>query len=179
VEVDLLHENGSEYRQYGTIPAFGRLTLTPPGTMPAGAFAFNVATTNNVLFNVDRSMYYGPNWELGDSVTGTATLSTVWRFAEGSSGYFNDWLLLGNFSTTTANVTLTFHLENGSTVTSTTTVPPRGRKSVSLDAIPGLTGNNYAFDVTVTNGVPIVAERSMYWPNGAWNGSHTQMGRPQ
>jgi hypothetical protein len=183
VELNYLHENGVEYHQTATIPAQQRLTLSPPSAMPAGSFAVGVTTTNGVGFVADRAMYSGVNFKVGDAETGSPypqVNSTRWLFAEGAStAYFSGWLLLGNFNATTANVTLTFRLNSGGTVTSTTTVPARGRRTIDLSSIPGVYDHTFAMEVAVTNGVSIVAERSMYWPASGWQAVHTSLGRPQ
>jgi hypothetical protein len=177
VQVKYLHANGIEYTQNATVPGYARVTLIPP-TMPAGSYSFSVSTTNGVPIVAERSMYT-PSWKAGDNEIGTPTTSTLWRFAEGAtnSPSFSGYLLLGNFTTTTANVTLTFRLENGATVRSTTTVPARGRRTVTLGSIAGLVAAPFGIEVSSTNGIPIVAERSMFWPT-PWVGVHTSMGRP-
>jgi YD repeat-containing protein len=177
VEVRYLHTNGVEYVQTATVPATGRFTLNPP-TMPAGGYAVTVSSTNSIPIVAERSMYT-PSWKAGDNEIGTPTQSTLWRFAEGAtnSPSFSGYLLLANFSTTTANISLTFRLENGTTLTSTTTVPPRGRRTVTLASIPGLAAAPFGIEVWSSNGIPIVVERSMFWPS-PWVGVHTSMGRP-
>jgi hypothetical protein len=51
---------------------------------------------------------------------------------------------------------------------------------VYADGVSGINNNaTYATEVSTTNGVPIVVERSMYWPGGTWAGSHSSMGRWQ
>ena len=55
---------------------------------------------------------------------------------------------------------------DGSVVTQTYTVRANSRFSVYVDAIPGLESTSVATTLTSTNGVPVVAERAMYWPGG-------------
>ncbi len=65
-------------------------------------------------------------------------------------------------ATTPANVTLTYLLDNGTTLTASKIVPALGRLTVDVESdAPALA--SAAFATRVTSDVPIVAERAMYW----------------
>jgi hypothetical protein len=45
----------------------------------------------------------------------------------------------------------------------TYTVPPTSRFNIDSSGVPGLKDESFGALITVTNGVPIIVERSMYW----------------
>lgn len=176
------HDNGQGYGQAVTIPPLKRVTMSPPPGMPDGGFAIHVGSSNGIPYAVERSMYLGSGWPMGAASTGSAVQATTWRFAEGgSTSFWDTYFVVFNPSwTTAASVTLTFRKTDGTTATHTVTVQPRRRAVVAPDGLPGINNNaQYATDVTSTNGVAIVVERSTYWPSAGWAGSHSSMGRPQ
>ena len=71
--------------------------------------------------------------------------------------------------------------EDATVITRNYVVRANSRFSVFVDDIPGLTDTSVATTVTSTNGVPIVVERAMYWPNGFFNyiEGHTSVGTTQ
>ena len=79
--------------------------------------------------------------------------------------------------TRAADVRLTFGLEDGTTVVQDVAVPAASRSNVWINAVAALSTDpavqrlgQSAMRTTVEsrNGVPIVVERAMYWPIGAW-----------
>ncbi len=177
-----VHDNGSSYGQPVSVPPLRRVSVSPPPGMPEGGFAMQVGSSNLVNYVVERSMYAGTNFALGSASTGADRQAYTWRFAEAAAnGYFDTFFLVFNPSwTTAANVTMTFRKTDGTTATHSLTIPSRQRAVVAADALPGI-GNNawFATEVSATNGIPIVVERQMFWPQAGWAGSHSSMGRPQ
>jgi Tol biopolymer transport system component len=117
---------------------------------------------------VERAMYRGaPDrpFALGHEAMGVTATATSWFLAEGATGNFFDlFVLLANPSGADATVQARYARPDGSTVTQSYTVRANSRFSVYVDAIPGLESTSVA--TTLTSTVPIVAERSMYWPGG-------------
>jgi YD repeat-containing protein len=182
VVVAYLHDNGQTYTQPPvTVGAMSRTVVSPPASMPDGGFAVHITTSNGVPVVADRAMYGGTNWILGSSTRGASALYTRWLFAEGvSNSFFDTYFLIANPNTTTATVRLTYRRTDGTSISPPAiTIPPRTRVIVYADGISGVNGSNYATEVSSTNGVPVVAERAMYWPDGNWTGSHVSIGRPQ
>jgi hypothetical protein len=178
IQVRYLHDNGGTYTQDASVIPFGRISLPILASMPAGGYATEVVSTNGVMFTAERSTYFGANWKAGDSSVGSLVTATRWMFAEGSVGFFHTYITMGNPTTTPANVTVTFRMENGAVATHYVTVPARGRASVDVNSL-SLPWASFATDVQVTNGVPIIAERVSYWPDPNWHGVHISRGRPQ
>ena len=119
---------------------------------------------------VERAMYRnlsGQPFGLGHDSMGVTATATSWFLAEGATGAFFDlYLLIANPGSTSATVRADYARPDGSVVTQTYTVRANSRFSVYVDSIPGLESTSVATTLTSTNGVPVVAERAMYWPGG-------------
>jgi YD repeat-containing protein len=181
ISVAYLHDNGSTYTQTATVAANGRTVLSPPSTMPDGGFGLHVTSTNGVPITTDRAMYGGSGWTLGHATRGAPAPANRWLFSEGvSNNFFDTYFLIANPNTTASTITITFRRTDGVAFTpAAMTVPARGRLVVAADWITGVSGYTYAAEVISTNGVGVVAERAMYWPDGSWSGAHVTVGRPQ
>jgi YD repeat-containing protein len=173
-----VYDNSVFYGQAVTVPPMSRVTVSPPASLPTGGLGINIESPG-VGIVAERSIYSGPNWEIGDSDIGAPARALHWKFADGaSSTFFSTYLLLMNPFGTPAAVTVTYHKEDGTSVTQSVTVPNSSRIAIDVNGVPGLANSGYAIDVDVTNGVQIVAERAMYFP-GVWGGAHVSLGRPQ
>ena len=133
-----------------------------------------------------RSMYRdadGQPFVAGASANGAAAPSVSWFFAEGSAGaFFSHYLLLFNPNAAAANAELTFLRSAGAPVVRPVTVPAMGRLTIRVaDLDPALATTSSATRVSVTNGVAIVAERSMWWQSdpsagATWYEGHAESG---
>ena len=74
-------------------------------------------------------------------------------------------------------MTMTFLMEGGSTVVEQRTVAPQSRMTVHVDQIPGLEAASPSVQVTSTNGVPLVVERTMFWDQYVLRRSHRERRR--
>jgi Putative binding domain, N-terminal/Viral BACON domain len=140
---------------------------------------------------VERAMYFSRGAEVfvaGHESAGVTQPSTRWFFAEGATGSFFDlYLLLANPTNADAAVQATYLQSNGATLEKTYVVRANSRLTLSVDAeeFPAGSGqrplDNAAVSTIIetTNGVPIIAERSMWWPAtpvGAWGEAHNSPG---
>jgi len=147
---------------------------------------------------VERSMYWPRSntgsmatWQAGHNAMGLAAPATRWYLAEGATWIFDEYILLANASKTeTAHVSLTFQGQAPNRITKTITraLLPETRMNVVPREEPDTVEFRLAsFSVEIKSGdagysgdagVPILAERSMYWPaapSGAaatWRGGH-------
>lgn len=134
-----------------------------------------VQSTNGLPVVAERTMswdsgYYGGHTEIAPSIT-----ATKWYFAEGSQGFFDTYLLIGNGTSSNASVTVSFLLESGSPVVRTYTVPAHSRFNVYAGAITQLVGKS--FSIVVDSDVPVIAERAMYFGTARfWDGGHEAAG---
>jgi hypothetical protein len=119
---------------------------------------------------VERAMYRSPAGQpfaLGHASMGVTAAATSWFLAEGATGSFFDlYVLIANPGNTDATVRAFFARQDGRSVLQTVTVRAHSRHSIYVDAIPELESTPVATTLQSLNGVPIVAERAMYWPGG-------------
>ena len=96
-------------------------------------------------------------------------------FAEGYTGDgFQEFLSLGNPREATANATVTYLFNDGSTREQEVLVPPASRATVNVNHE---VGPGKEVSVRVDCDLPIVAERPMYFTyGGRWSGGHTARG---
>lgn len=135
---------------------------------------------------VERAMYLnrpGQPFGAGHGASAVPAPATHWFLAEGATGgYFETFLLLLNPAATAANCEVRYLTQTGAQYSKPYVLPPNSRTTVWVDVeeIPGLgrVMANTAFSTVVasTNGVPIVAERAMWWPDGAWHEAHASAG---
>jgi len=147
--------------------------LTIPVDEQPGLAATDVSaviqSVNGVPIIAERAMYFTPagqpSFTGGSDSAGVTAPNGHWFFAEGATGgFFNMFLLLANPSATnTANATVSYLLENGTVIPVHHTLPPNSRQTYNVaDEAPALKSANMS--TVVDSDVPIVAERSMYWP---------------
>ncbi len=151
------------------------------------------AVTATAPIIVERAMYRSTERQ---GVHRRARVSLVsrtpalhWYFAEGATGpFFDMFILLANPSALPASVKIEYLLSTGEVLAKTYSVPANGRKTVYVDdeEVPGVSGRplaNVAVSSAVTslNQVPIVVERTMWWPGAAisaafWTEAHNSVG---
>jgi hypothetical protein len=121
----------------------------------------------------ERAMYMstaGQPFAGGTASAAIGAPATQWFVAEGATGVFFDlYLLIGNPSPTSANVTVTYLLPNGSSIDKTHQVAAESRLTISVkDEDSRLAATAVSASVTSTNATPIVVERAMWWPSPNW-----------
>ena len=168
--VRFLLPSGTTVTRTYDLPAGSRTTIyvnQVPGLAETDVSGDITATAPIV---VERAMYRNlPNqpFGLGHGAMGVTAAATSWFLAEGATGSFFDlYVLVANPNGTDAAVQARYARPDGSVVTQSYTVRANSRFSVYVDSIPGLSDTSVATTVSSTNGVPIVAERAMYWPGG-------------
>jgi autotransporter-associated beta strand protein len=170
--VTFLRENDTPVVKTVPIAAFARKTIYAGefSELIGRAFGMVVEATQPVI--AERSMYFAslPNrlWTGGHVNTGVTAPSTSWFHAEGATGgFFSTFILLSNPQTSDAHIDLRFLLEDGTTIVKTKTLPAGQRLTVNpaSEGEPRL--ENAAVSTIVASDVPIVSERSMYWPGDA------------
>jgi hypothetical protein len=203
VRVRYLRPVGLPLEKTYTVPPHSRTTIWvdmeefPAGsgqrTLGATDVAAVIDVTNDVPIIAERAMYRsagGTAFEAGHESAGITAPATTWVLAEGATGpYFDTFLLLANPSpTAAAEVLASYLLPDGTTHSKTYLVAPSTRTNIWLDLeeFDGPTGTTAALadtavstTLTVTNGVPIVVERSMWWPGptaDAWLEAHNAFG---
>ena len=113
----------------------------------------------------------------GVEVRSTEQTASNWYFAEGTSrAGFATYLCLGNPGETGAQVRVSYMMDGGGNVDRDYTVPAHSRRTVLANADVG-GGKDFSCEVLSTNGVPVVAERPIYFDyKGKWTGGSDTVG---
>ncbi len=162
----------------------------------SASFGMTVKATRPMV--AERAMYWGtPSsgdpttptfpWREGHATAGSPTLAAAWAFAEGREGEdatarpYNTFFLLSNPSATPVTVTATFMTEDGGGLTTSVTIPARGRTNIwptaSLPAFAALANRRFATFIESTGGARFVAERAMYL-FADFSSGHVNIGTP-
>ncbi len=163
------------------LPANSRRRIvidTEPGLGGADVGA-RLASTGGQSFLVERVMYLSgaQTFAAGHGNAAARDAAIDHYFAEGSTGsFFDTFLTLVNPQGSNATVDVTYFVGGGSTIVRSYSVPAQRRMTIAVDADPALANVSFGAQVHVTNGVPIVAERVVWWPQGGWHGSHSSVG---
>jgi hypothetical protein len=121
----------------------------------------------------------------GHESAGVTSPSLTWFLAEGATGGFFDlFVLIANPNAQAAEVTATYLLPDGRTFAKHYTVAANGRFTIYVDSeqFPAGSGNRALADtavsttITSTNGVPVIVERTMWWPQPDWYEAHNSPG---
>ncbi len=174
VTMRYLLDNGATVTTQKVVPANGRLTVSVEGEDPQlASAAMSTEVTSDMPIVAERSMYWVGDplpWMEGHNSVGLQSTGTKWVLAEGRVGGtlgYQTYILLGNPTNTAANVMITYLKTDGTTVTGTYVVPPTSRFNVAVnDLVPTLHDESFGALVTVTNGIGIIVERSLYWNSG-------------
>jgi hypothetical protein len=172
-----------------TLPPNSRTTI-PVDTAAPELAATDVSgvITSTLPIIVERAMYLSrPNepFSAGHESAGVTAPSETWFLAEGATGpFFELFVLIANPNSTTSNVAIDYLLPDGTTLTKDYTVGANSRYTIWVDEeqFPTGSGNkalqtaSVSMRVRSTNAVPIIVERSMWWPQGAWYEAHNSPG---
>ena len=166
----LLKGGVEEVRGYFVPPA-SRFTLNVNEAVGSGKDVSAVVQSTGFIV-AERVMYfdYRGVWQGGESAVGATSLSGQWFFAEGTTrDGFEEWLTLANPGDATAVVNVEFFPGpgQGPVTARTVYVPPRARETLFVNQAAGA-GKDVSLRVTSLNGVPVVAERPMYFSYGPW-----------
>jgi lysophospholipase L1-like esterase len=153
-----------------------------PTPVPEGAYSAIVECTDGCAspeagIVVERTMTTLARG--GHTSQGVTTLSKDWFLAEGATGFFNTFILIGNPSAQTATVTLTYLLEDKAAVVQHVKIAAGSRRTVYVNngvcdqeigqdesactapETKFLSGQ--AFSTKIESDVDVAVERAMYW----------------
>jgi 3',5'-cyclic AMP phosphodiesterase CpdA len=188
VKITYMLGDGATREQQAVVAGLSRQTFKVRdflgvGDDPAHDFSALVETTNGRRIVAERPMYfsYGEGWTGGSDVVGSAGPATAFYFAEGTCRPgFDSYLCVQNPSLAHADVKITYMLGDGTVKEQSLNVKARSRSTVKAnDFIGSGVDPEYDFSAVVesTNGIPIVAERPMYFAyDGNMTGGHDVVG---
>jgi hypothetical protein len=172
------------------LPAGSRTTIQVGGGDPAledTDLAATILATGPIV--AERAMYLNAPgsapWRGGVAGGGVTAPSPIWYLPEGATGpFFELFILLANPGAEAARVEATYLTGTGDTVTKAYTLGPWSRTTIWVDE-EVFEGRGTALEladvstvIASTNGVAIVAERTMWWPGdgAAWEEGHSSAG---
>jgi hypothetical protein len=176
VTITYLKDVGEPVVQQLVLPAHSRTTVLVdevPG-MEEATFSTVVDSTSGLPFAVERTQRWDASGYGAATEKGSDGPNLTWYFAEGSQGHFQTYLLLGNPSGSTNEVTVRFLLEGGPAVTRVFELAPRSRLTLDAGTIPDLIHRSFGTVVTFTQ--PGVAERAMYFGERLFEGGTAAAG---
>ena len=163
------------------VEAETRLSIDVPSQVGAGRDVSVIVDSPRPIV-VERPMYfsYRNQWTGGHVSDGANQPSTSWYFAEGHTGDgFEEWLCLLNPGDVEAKVKVEYLSPAGLLLAEDMTLAPRRRYSVFVNGKVG-PRKDVSLRVTSTNGIPLVAERPMYFLyRNQWAGGHVSGGANQ
>jgi len=167
-----------------SVPANSRFNIWVDLESPAlAATDVSARIVSDLPVIAERAMYLNAGGRLfgaGHESAGVNAPATSWFLAEGATGAFFDlFVLIANPNAQAAEVTATYRLPGGATVTKTYTVPANSRSNIWVDLEhPALADTAVSTTITSTNGVAVIVERAMWWPGTAatWHEAHNSPG---
>lgn len=169
VQISFLLENGQVITRERSMRPKQRDTIRVKDYVEQGHHVSTKVHCNNQAIIAERPMYflYKGQWKGGHNCMGINVLQNNWYFAEGTTrkndtdGYFEEWITLMNpHNEATANVTITYMLEDGSNINAYYSIAPHSRCTVEVEKDIGL---NRDVSAKVSSDVSIAAERPMYF----------------
>ena len=169
-------------RRY-SVGAHQRLTINAdfvPG-LSAADVAGEFHSINGTPIIVERAMYMSRGqelWTAGIDGTGVTALGLNWFMAEGATGtFFDTFVQVANPSATPSQIHVTFQRPFGAApIERDFEVPPLSRRTINVEQVaPELAATSVSIALAVTNGIPVVTERSMWWPGSDWYEGHATL----
>jgi subtilisin-like proprotein convertase family protein len=178
--LNFLLEGGGVVTHGVSVPAGSRRTVFA-GDIPGlvnQSFGLDITATEPIL--AERAMYLPGTrlFEGGHGAAGVNRPERKWFLAEGATGsFFETFVLIGNPNDAAANVTLTYLLPTGATVTQPAQVAANGRLTINVETVDPQLADT-AVSTTLVSDRPIVVERAMYWPDITlgWQEAHNSFG---
>lgn len=166
-----------------TMAATSRKTVrvnSLPGLGNEPALSAVVECTNGLDIVVERTMYWANGSKRGGhNSPAVAAPAERWFLAEGSTGFFDTFVLIANPDTAkAADIKVTFLRQDGTTVAFPLfSVPPSARANIWVNAeVPALANAPFSTIVESTNGTLVFVERAMYFGGSPWEGGHESLG---
>ncbi len=183
VTMSLMTADGLAGTQTISVPATSRVSVHVNDYISNSEVGIKLESSGDVGIVVERALYHYSNGNAlmaGQCSLGATATSTSWYFAEGRTvnGFYEYLMLLNPHSSDSADVQVTYVKSDGTTEVESVTIPAQSRRTIRVNDL--INDRGVAATVTSTNGVGIVAERSLYWNAGVinWAGSSCSLGAP-
>jgi hypothetical protein len=169
----LLEGGAAPIVQNETVAPFSRRTFFINDVPGIGGASLSTAIQSSVPIVAERAMYLNTSarqWEGGTASAGATSLSTTWSLAEGATGFFYTYLLLGNPGVAETSATVCYQLADGTVINKMYQVSGQSRLTIDVRAQDPLL-ESATVGMTITSALPIVAERVMWWGLPFYEGS--------
>ncbi len=176
VDVTYMLDSGTPIRETYVVNANARRTVYTNNVPGLQWTSFSMSVHASAPINAERAMYFSVGNEYykgGTDSAGVEAPSTQWFIAEGhTGGLFSEYILLANPNLSTTTATIRYLRPSGPVITRSYTMLPNSRVTIYVNEIPGLEYTDVSASITAT--LPVVAERSMYWPgqSAQWYEGH-------
>ncbi|HTV02390.1 MAG TPA: SBBP repeat-containing protein [Luteitalea sp.] len=157
--------DGVQVHHQIVIGAGSRATVRPATLAGLAQAEFSTVVQSDRAIVADRTMQWDANGYGSHAETSIAAPATRWHFAEGATGgSFDLFYLVQNPGTTAADVDVTYLLPAPQLpIVKRHTVAAGSRLTIWVDQEdPALANAEIGATFDVTNGVPVIVERSMY-----------------
>jgi hypothetical protein len=163
------------------LPARSRYTIWVDAIDELAANDVSAVITSSEDIVVERSMYLDDAiapFVAGHDASAVVAPAAEWFFAEGATGtFFDEYILLANPSTSPAEIQVDYLLADGTALPKGYTIAPESRLTLRVDdEHPSLANAAVSARLRTLNGVPFIAERTMWWPDGSWYEAHNSAG---
>jgi len=166
VDVTFMTDEGPQDGLTLNVPAHSRQSLNVADFVPDTWSVSTSLSSNRPVF-AERSVYWNAKGCYRQAATGSIGVTAPargWYLAEGCTGVssnasFETWVLVQNPGSKDTEVNLTYMTSDGAVPGPSFSLPAYSRKSVDVsESVP----NCWSVSTSVTSGLPVVAERSMY-----------------
>jgi hypothetical protein len=174
---------GRKTPHFLSVPARSRATVDTSAIAELAGASFATALEADQVVVLDRLMAWAGPLGFGSHMeTAVEQPSTTWFLAEGAThGAFDLFYLVQNPTAASASLTIRYLRPSGAPITKFYSVPAGSRFTIWVDQEdPALRASDVSAEITSTNGVPIIVERSMYLNTAAtaFKGGHNRRARP-
>ncbi len=126
----------------------------------------------------ERTMYFDYGSGTGGSgCSGAPVPAKRWYFAEGyTAGGFDTYILIANPSGSLAKLRIQCFSHEGKMQACSSVLSPQSRATLRIDDLPGFSDTEVSTIVESTNGIPVVAERALYFTRGRASDGNSESG---
>ena len=172
---------GRTTRHYVSVPARTRATVDTVNIAALSGASFATMMEADAVVVLDRQMTWSATSGYAAHMESAVEQpSTTWYLAEGAThGNFDLFYLIQNPNPTPAAIRIRYLKPTGAPLVKTYAVAGGSRFTIWVDQEDALlSATDVSAEITSTNGVPIIVERSMYLntPGRAFKGGHNSAG---
>jgi hypothetical protein len=164
-----------------SVPPRSRYTIWVDAIEALAATDVSAVITSSQDVAVERAMYFDDAavpFVAGHAASAVVAPASEWFLAEGATGpFFDEFILLANPSTAAAQVQIDYLLADGMVIPKKYELARESRLTIRVDdQHPWLANAAVSARLRTLNGVPFIAERTMWWADGGWYEAHNSPG---